>query len=148
MRIFLSMALVMLSLSCMANEESQHQGIKRAVLDYIESQHKVEPALMARGLDKKLAKRTYWQEKSGKEFVMETSYNFMVELAGRYNINGDKFPKNPLVKIEILDVDKRVASVKLTVDEWIDYMHLYQNKEGHWKVINVLWQYHDISRHQ
>jgi len=148
MRIFLSMAFLMLSFSCLANEELQHQGIKRAVLDYIESQHKVEPALMARGLDKKLAKRTYWQEKSGKEFVMETSYDFMVELAGRYNKKGDKFPKKPLVKIDILDVDKRVASVKLTVDEWIDYMHLYQNKEGHWKVINVLWQYHDISRHQ
>ena len=39
------------------------KAITRAVLDYIESQHQVEPTLMERGLDKKLAKRTYWQDK-------------------------------------------------------------------------------------
>ena len=124
------------------------RDIKRAVLDYIESQHKVDSSMMARGLDKKLAKRTYWLDKSGKEFVMETSHDFMVELAGRYNKSGDKFPKDPRIEIKILDIDKRVASVKLTVDEWIDYMHLYQNEQGKWKIINVLWQYHDTNRHQ
>lgn len=78
---------------------------------------------------------------------METSYEFMLEIAKTYDKNGDRFPEDPKVDIKILDVDKRVASVKLTVDEWIDYMHLYKNDEGEWKTINVLWQYHDTGKH-
>ncbi|TQV78189.1 nuclear transport factor 2 family protein [Exilibacterium tricleocarpae] len=121
--------------------------IERAVLDYIEAQHKVKPELIVRGLDKKLVKRTYWLDKEGSEFILETNYGDMVKLAGSYNKDGTKFPKNPRVEISILDIDKRTASVKLTVDDWIDYMHLYKNKDSEWKVINVLWQYHDINRH-
>jgi len=122
--------------------------IERAVLDYIKSQHEVKPDMMARGLDKKLAKRTYWQDKDGVEFVMETDFNTMIYVAGNYNKAGDKFAKEAKVVVNILDIDNRVASVKLTVDDWIDYMHLYKNAEGEWKIINVLWQYHDEKKHQ
>ena len=133
--------------SSLSSNESNHGKIERAVLDYIESQHKVQPAMMARGLDKKLAKRTYWQGKDGVEFVMETDFDTMLYVAENYNKAGDKFAKNARVIVQILDVDNRVASVKLTVDDWIDYMHLYQNAEGEWKIINVLWQYHDERKH-
>lgn len=44
-------------------------------------------------------------------------------------------------------MDQRAASVKLTADEWIDYMHLYKNDRNEWKILNVLWQYHDVNRH-
>nr|WP_310741892.1 hypothetical protein [Pseudoalteromonas sp. SG41-6] len=37
--------------------------------------------------------------------------------------------------------------MKLTVDDWIDYMHLYKNENKEWKIINVLWQYHDPKKH-
>ncbi|MFD2167607.1 nuclear transport factor 2 family protein [Thalassotalea euphylliae] len=141
--------LVLTHFTVLANDSSNsQQAIERAVLDYIESQQHVKPQLMARGLDDKLAKRTYWLDKEGNEFIMETSRDFMVELAGNYNVKGDKFPKEPRIEIQILDIDQRVASVKLTVDDWIDYMHLYQNQSGQWKIINVLWQYHDTKLQQ
>ncbi|REL32670.1 nuclear transport factor 2 family protein [Thalassotalea euphylliae] len=129
-------------------DRSNERAVKRAVLDYIESQIQHKPELMARGLDKSLAKRTYWQGKNNQEKIMETSHDFMVELASWYNQQGDKFSANPRVEIEIFDIDQRVSSVKLTVDDWIDYMHLYQNEHGQWKVLNVLWQYHDTSKHK
>jgi hypothetical protein len=130
-----------------ANTPDDTVAIKRAVLDYIESQHKTAPELMKRGLDKKLAKRTFWKSKEGAEFILETDFSTMVMVAKSYNKAGDKFPKHPKVDIKILDIDNRVASVKLTVDEWIDYMHLYKNEELEWKIINVLWQYHDTNKH-
>jgi hypothetical protein len=102
---------------------------------------------MERGLDKKLAKRTYWESKEGSEYIMETDFDTMVWVAENYNKEGDRFPSSPMVDIKILDIDNRVASVKLTVDEWIDYMHLYKNENNDWKIINVLWQYHDATRH-
>jgi len=102
--------------------------------------------MMKRGLHKKLAKRTYWKDKEGSEFIMETSYDTMVWVAQNYNKNGDRFPAKPLVNIKVLDIEQRVASVKLTADDWIDYMHLIKTAEGRWKIINVLWQYHDIKK--
>jgi hypothetical protein len=122
------------------------QAIQRAVLDYIESQHQVQPEMMALSLDPDLVKRTYWLNEQGKEFILETNYADMIHLAGTYNQNGDRFPANPKVDINILDIDQRVASVKLTVNDWIDYMHLYKNQDQQWKIINVLWQFHENER--
>ena len=138
----------MLATPALANSSSStdEHSIKRAVLDYIVSQHKTQPDMFKRGVDEKLAKRTYWRSKDNKEIVLETSFDTMMRLAKTYNENGDKFPEKPRVEIEIFDIDNRVASVKLTVDEWIDYMHLYQTEKGDWKVINVLWQFHDESK--
>ncbi len=121
-------------------------AIERAVRDYIESQHQTQPELMARGVHKELAKRTYWKAADGTEFIMKTDFDTMMKVAKTYNKDGTKFPKLPRVDIKILDVDQRVASVKLTADEWIDYMHLYKNDSNGWKILNVLWQYHDPKR--
>ena len=146
-RILFLTSLVLLSFTVMADTANSHKNVKRAVLDYIESQHKVEPDLMKRGLDKKLAKRTYWKSKDGSEFIMETDFETMVWVAENYNKDGNKFSLHPKIDINILDIDNRVASVKLTVDDWIDYMHLYKNENDEWKIINVLWQYHDTKKH-
>ena len=148
MRRFFALVLSgLLSHSVLAGAINEHKNIERAVLDYIESQHQSKPELMERGLDKKLAKRTYWESKEGSEYIMETDFDTMVWVAENYNKEGDRFPSSPMVDIKILDIDNRVASVKLTVDEWIDYMHLYKNENNDWKIINVLWQYHDATRH-
>lgn len=146
-RIVVLFVFVLFSFGVTAETSVESNNIKRAVLDYIESQHKVEPDLMKRGLDKKLAKRTYWKSKDGSEYVMETDFETMVWVAENYNKNGDKFPSHPKVEINILDIDNRVASVKLTVNDWIDYMHLYKTEHNEWKIINVLWQYHDENKH-
>ncbi|WP_286267039.1 nuclear transport factor 2 family protein [Thalassotalea atypica] len=139
---------MLLSSHVIAVQVSDSDKVKRAVLDYIESQHKVAPEMMKKGLDKKLAKRTYWQTKDGAETIMETDFDTMVWVADNYNKNGDKFPAQPKIDIKIFDIDNRVASVKLTADEWIDYMHLVKNDNGEWKILNVLWQYHDDQRHK
>lgn len=147
MRFFALLIAALLPLTVHAAGLSDQQAIERAVLDYIESQHKTDPELMKRGVDEQLAKRTYWQAADGSEFIMKTDYDTMLKVAKTYNKDGTKFPASPKVDIKILDVDNRTASVKLSADEWIDYMHLYKNSRNEWKIINVLWQYHDANRH-
>lgn len=78
---------------------------------------------------------------------MQTSFDTMLKLAKNYNENGDKFGDNPKVEIEVLALDKRIASVKLTADDWVDYMHLVKTDINQWQIINVLWQYYDIKKH-
>jgi hypothetical protein len=68
----------LLPLVAYANDE---QLIENAVRDYIESQHKPDPARMERSLDPQLAKRTYWQKADGSEFVMNTDFDTMLKVA-------------------------------------------------------------------
>jgi hypothetical protein len=43
-------------------------------------------------------------------------------------------------KIEVLDVYRDVASVKVITGRWIDYMHL-SKLNGEWRVLDVVLQY-------
>jgi hypothetical protein len=123
-------------------------SITRAALDYIESQHVPNAPQMERALHPRMVKRTVWKDKgTGKDYVGETSTEYMILLAESYNMKGDKFPSTPGKEVKLLDVSTRTASVKLIADEWIDYMHLVK-VNGTWKVINVLWQYKDGKRHE
>lgn len=123
-------------------------AIRQAALDYIESQHTPNPAQMERALHPRMVKRTFWKDKAtGKDYVREASTEQMVLLAESYNRKGDQFPAKPAKDMHFLDVSDRTASVKLIADEWIDYMHLVK-VSGAWKIVNVLWQYKDSTRHQ
>lgn len=121
--------------------------INQVVLDYIESQHNLNPVQMERALHPRMVKRTFWKDKAtSKDYVRETTTESMILLAESYNKNGDKFPLKPKKDVVLLDVSERTASVKLIADEWIDYMHVVK-LNGTWKIINVLWQYNDIKQH-
>ena len=147
-KLIAALAVLSLQAPLWAADNNDRQAVRQAALDYIESQHNVAPERMERALHKQLAKRTYWQKADGGEFVMETGYDTMVRVAASYNRQGDKFPSKPKKLVKVLDIDGRVASVKLTADDWIDYMHLMKNDQGQWQIVNVLWQYHDQSKHQ
>ncbi len=122
-------------------------AIKQVALDYIESQHKPNPTQMERALHPRMVKRTFWKDKlTGKDYVRETTTESMILLAESYNKTGNKFPASPKKDVILLDVSERTASVKLIADEWIDYMHIVKIN-GTWKIINVLWQYHDTKQH-
>lgn len=130
------------------DESVDRLAITQAVKNYLIAQHDADERPMDAALHGKMAKRTHWQDKSGNEFIMETSRDTMLAVARNYNKDGTKFPESPRIQVEIFDIDQRVASVKLTADDWIDYMHLVKSEQGEWKIINVLWQYHDINKHQ
>jgi hypothetical protein len=130
---------VLLSVTVHA-EGDDKLAIRQAVLDYIESQHSPDADRMDRALHKDMKKRTFWRDKDGKDFLMETSRDVMLEVARTYNKSGEQFPANPRKEIQIFDIDGRTASVKLTADDWIDLMHLIKLETGEWKIVNVLWQ--------
>lgn len=145
--IFSVWAILFLSVKCLAQTQQDSVAIKQVALDYIESQHLPNPAQMERALHPRMVKRTFWKDKStGKDYLRETTTESMVLLAESYNKKGDQFPANPKKEVVFLDVSDRTASLKLAANEWIDYMHLTK-LNGIWKIVNVLWQYHDSSKH-
>jgi hypothetical protein len=152
-KIFLRMKVLLVlmylsAFSAFTQTPSDTLMIRQAALDYIESQHRPNAEQMSRSIHPRLVKRTFWRSKStGREFISETSAEEMVITAEGYNKNGNRFPAIPKKEVKIFDIEERTASVKLIADEWIDYMHLIKI-DGKWKVINVLWQYHDVTKHQ
>ncbi|MBE5322009.1 nuclear transport factor 2 family protein [Pedobacter sp. MR2016-19] len=142
-----TIALILLSNAIFSQTRQDSIEIRQTALDYIESQHKPNPAQMEGALHPRMVKRTFWKDKpTGKDYIQETSTESMVLLAESYNKNNDKFPPSPKKEVKLLDVSERTASVKLIADQWIDYLHIVK-LNGSWKIINVLWQFKDISQH-
>lgn len=142
-----------ISLVCLITFFTQAQtrqdslDIRQVALDYIESQHNVNPAQFERAAHPRMVKRTFWTNKqTGKEYLRETFTDAMILLAETYNVEGDKFPENPKKEVVILDIYDKTASVKLIADDWIDYMHMVK-LNGKWQLVNVLWQFNDSSKH-
>lgn len=145
--VYLSVAFFTFCAITFGQTKEDSLAIKKAALDYIESQQKPNPKQMEGALHPRLVKRTFWKDKAtGKDYLRETNAESMILLAENYNKMGDKFPTNPQKDVMFLDVSERTASVKLIADDWIDYMHIVKLK-GEWKIVNVLWQYKDIKQH-
>ncbi len=148
MKTALTICVVFSSILLHAQSKDDSLAITKITLDYLESQHKPNPKQMEQALHPRLVKRTFWKDRATqKDYLSEYFADNMVILAERYNVKGDKFPAKPRKEVKLLDISDRTASVKLIADEWIDYMHLVK-VNGDWKIVNVLWQYHDSSRHQ
>ncbi|MFM9840020.1 MAG: nuclear transport factor 2 family protein [Cyclobacteriaceae bacterium] len=145
--LFITLA-VATSLTVQAQTAQDTVDIRRVALAYIEAQHTPNPKLMEAALHPRLVKRSVFRSKATqKDYISEYFTENMVILAETYNKKGDKFPKNPKKEVKLLDISARTASVKLIADEWIDYMHIVKTN-GEWKIINVLWQYNNLSEHQ
>jgi len=130
-----------------AQSRQDSLAIKQAALDYIESQHEVNPEQFERSAHPRMVKRTFWtNKKTKKEYLRETFTDAMILLAESYNTKGDKFPENPKKEVIILDIFDKTASVKLIADDWIDYMHIVKLNEK-WQIVNVLWQFNDSKDH-
>ncbi|MEW7290648.1 nuclear transport factor 2 family protein [Aquimarina sp. 2304DJ70-9] len=144
---YLPIVLLFLIFKMNAQTAQDSLDIKQVALDYIESQHNVNPDQFERAAHPRMVKRTFWTNKSTKkEYVRETFKDAMVLLAETYNQNGDRFPENPKKEVVILDVFDKIASVKLIADEWVDYMHIVK-LNGKWAIVNVLWQFNDSGKH-
>ncbi|CAM3411452.1 nuclear transport factor 2 family protein [Flavobacterium chungbukense] len=144
----LVITIIFYSFKIQAQTAQDTLDIKRVALAYIESQHTPNPKLMEGALHPRMVKRSVFRNKTAqKDFISEFFAENMVILAETYNVKGDKFPKNPRKEVKLLDVSAKTASIKLYADEWIDYMHIVKTN-GEWKIINVLWQYNDVSKHE
>ncbi|WP_374173349.1 nuclear transport factor 2 family protein [Flavobacterium tructae] len=144
----LVIAFAFFSSALQAQTAQDSLDIKRVALAYIEAQHNPNPKLMESALHPRLVKRSVFRSKAAqKDYISEYFAENMIILAETYNAKGDKFPKKPRKEIKLLDVSARTASVKLLADAWIDYMHIVKTN-GEWKIINVLWQYNDVSQHE
>jgi hypothetical protein len=93
---------------------------------------------MQRSLHPGFHKRTLWTV-NGQTRITEDTVQSMVE--GVALGTGKDIPRNERVKsIQVLDLYRDAASVKVVTGRWIDYMHL-SKLNGEWRVLDVVLQY-------
>lgn len=119
--------------------ESDQAAVRAVALAYARSWYAGDSAQMAGALHDRLAKRAYLKNKERKRELSELDKAGLV--AGTRPENALRYAKAPRrAEVEILDGFGNVASVRLQMDEWVDYMHLVRAEDGEWRIINVLWE--------
>lgn len=146
MRLRFILLLLLLAVAPNAYAQSaEEEGVRQAVLDYVEAIYNVEPDRIHKSVHKELAKRGYWRGDTNAAYD-ESPMNFdqLVGVAERWNSNGRVDPDEAVKDVIIYEVLDQTASIKLVAHWGIDYMHLAKY-DGKWMIVNVLWQSHPNS---
>jgi hypothetical protein len=136
-----------LKLSAVASKKDSVE-IKEMSLGYLIALQQLNPTLMDRVFNDSLNKISIGYDRNEKkEFGKATTKEHMMEFAKDWNKSGTKFPFEPDNQIQILDIYNRIATVKLTSDNWVEYLQLMK-LDGRWEIMNLVWQYKDVRRYK
>jgi hypothetical protein len=118
-----------------SNEQAAITAVAR---NYMDAYYTADVGRMQRALHPDFHKRTL-RTVNGQVQVTETSVQGMLD--GVRDGTGPEIPVSERVqKIEVLDVYKNAANVKIVTGRWIDYM-LLSKANGEWRVLDVVLQY-------
>lgn len=114
-------------------------AIEACVRDYIEGWYTGDAARMDRALHPELAKRGVLQSPgAGPLFLQPIGKSAMVAYTGA-GAGKLKPGEDMKLAIEILSVDRTVASVRVASLKFVDHCHLAR-LDGEWKIVNVVWE--------
>ncbi|REJ78773.1 MAG: nuclear transport factor 2 family protein [Acidobacteria bacterium] len=128
---------LMFAAAVSAQQNSPEQEITNTVLNYAEGWYEGDAGRMEKSLHPELAKRRIDTNAEGRSRMDEMSSLRLVQVTRPgYGKNTPKAEQMKTVKI--LDIYGDMATVRLEMRDWIDYMHLAKT-DGQWKIVNVLW---------
>jgi hypothetical protein len=117
--------------------EKEKAAIERVAMDYIEGWYEGDAVRMEQALHPELVKRAMIPDAEGKEYFQNLTKADMVKFTDAGG--GKKIPVDERrINIDILDVFKTMATVRVESASFVDYLHLGKT-EGDWKIVNVLW---------
>lgn len=115
------------------------KAIRMVALDYLEGWYSADTLRMAKAISKDLKKRGFIIDNKAKnEIIADATYLQMVKWTGGRE-NQLNVGKGIELKVEIIDIGKRIANVKTTTPDFIDYLHLGKI-DGEWKIYNAIWE--------
>jgi hypothetical protein len=117
-----------------ALQRTDDEKIRAAALDYMEGWYTADAARMERALHPDLVKRAYVPGADGNSQLLHLSALALVQFTRGSN------DKSRRAEVSILDRFQGSASVRATMADWVDYMHIVK-VGAEWKIINILWEY-------
>lgn len=117
---------------------SERAAIVAVAQNYMDAYYTADASKMERALHPEFHKRTLHLV-NGEIRMTEDTVSSMLD--GVRSGSGLKIPVTERVqKIEVLDVYKNAANVKVTTGGWVDYM-LVSKFDGQWRVLDVVLQF-------
>jgi len=113
----------------------EKEQIKKIALDYIEGWYEANQKRMENALHPKLVKRRFvtteeiWQ--------VDTPTMLKITSEGRGKLPE---PAKGRKDITILDIQDKIASVKVHSEKFIDYLLLVK-ENNEWKIVDAIWDY-------
>jgi hypothetical protein len=137
--ISLAASLALAAAAARAQSPADSAAIRATALDYVEGWYAGDAARMERSLHPELAKRIVRTDPAtGRSRLDQQSA--MTLVLGTRSGGGRNTPASEQQKdVAILDVFGNTASVRATMRDWVDYMHVAK-VGGRWVIVNVLWE--------
>lgn len=139
MRSFFLMVLVAAVVpSARAQSPADSAAIRETAMDYMMGWYTGDPERMGRALHPDLAKRIVQAGQDGTARLNNMGKEQLVEGTRRgfgKETPVDQRQADPV----ILDIFGNTASVRATMRNWVDYMHMAR-WNGRWVIVNVLWE--------
>ncbi len=125
-----------------AQNPDDMEAIKATALNYFEGWYSADTVRMAKALSPELRKTGIVFDKENNELRrVEANYSQMIAwTASAKNILKDNPDLD--IQVEILDIGKQIATVKVISPDFFDYVHMGK-MNGKWKIYNVLWEYNN-----
>lgn len=138
-RVLFGFTLLLAAAPLRAQTKTDTTGITAAALDYAEGWFEGNGDRMARAVSPELVKRIVVRDTaSGHDMIQSMGATVLVNGARRGFGKMTPVDKQEK-KVEIYDIFRGAAVVKLTMTNWIDYLQLAR-VEGRWVIVNVLWE--------
>ena len=136
----LFLVFLLLPAASKAQSNQDREGVRQAVLDYVEGVYTVDPSRIERSVHPKLAKLGFYRGPKEEAYRAGSNMTFeqLIEVAKNWNKAG-KLRKDAPKEITIFEVLDQTATAKLVAEWGIDYFHLAKF-DGKWMIVNVLWQ--------
>ena len=121
-----------------AQSAADSAAIRQTAMDYMEGWYTGDGDRMERALHPDLAKRIVRQTDAGASQLSSMGATQLVS-GTRRGFGKDTPLAEQQKDVAILDIFGNTASVKATMRDWIDYMHVAKFN-GRWVIVNVLWE--------
>ncbi|NOT09621.1 MAG: hypothetical protein HOP28_15625 [Gemmatimonadales bacterium] len=132
--------LLLASLPLHAQGAPERDGVRLAVLDYVEGFYEGDTAKLVRSIRPEVVKFGYYKKRGENAYTGEAmTWSEFLSYANQVKTRGRPTPATAPKEIVILDVADQTASAKLTAWWGIDYLHLAKY-DGKWMITQVLWQ--------
>ena len=121
-------------------QSADRRAVYDASMDYIDAFYKSEPFRIERSVYPEVIRRGfYWKGIDSTYSDMRTmSYAQMVQFAKDWN-KTNWLPATAVKKVDVLDVQDKTATSKITVYWGTEYLQLALIDKN-WKIINIVWQ--------
>jgi len=121
-----------------ATTSNEKTAVAAVAQNYMDAYYTADSARMQKTLHPDFHKHTL-RTVNGRTEISEDTVQSMVE-GVRLGSGQEIPPAERVQKIEVLDVYRDAASVKVVTGRWIDYMHLTKLNDE-WRVLDVVLQY-------